>query len=353
MKHEVKLLTLIFLPIILFEVLLNFNSNYKTILLNNNTISNINSATVKKGIYPDILIFGSSISRRAFDNTIIQQQLKDDGINVKVENIAVNSSTTLNDYATLLRIIKTCKKCPKKIIYGPTDMALKEPELGDWEKHTLDRLKLLYFENKDYHRMLSEAEKNSKNYKNLVSDINNASIIKTYLVGPHIRNLISYELFKLIKKSDNPSRDKLIDSQKNLVPDIGYGHPLVKNIITDKIKENELKAFENVFSNYKIGGNGKYFFEEFLKYSIKNNIEVIIVITPLHADYYKKFEKQILTFKEYVNKRGYNFKLAVIDGSEFYNKYDRFFEDLYHLNSYGSQKFSVYVAKMLLKNKIY
>lgn len=328
MKKLILFLVL-FLPILLTELFLHLDVNfYKKILLHNSIYTEWKQAAPRMNYWPEILVFGTSVGRQSINPDALEKGLRNNGYVTSVGNVAINASSTSNDYLTLERILATCKKCPKVILYQVTDLSLKKKEIWLWEHSTLQRILLLYFPNDRIDTLLENAARMDSFYKQYLTTLNIEKTIRTTFTGGRF---IGYVFFNSFYEPTFQDKDKEIYSYES--------------VIDESVRKRSLSYARDELHNYEIGGAPYLFFDHFVNLAEDNGIEVIFVLPPQNHTYLEIFNKEHEVFKNFLISYAAEKDIAIIDHSRYLSWDDMYFHDLTHLNTKGSKLYSEYLGK--------
>ncbi|GAA4937508.1 hypothetical protein GCM10023314_07530 [Algibacter agarivorans] len=126
--------------------------------------------------------------------------------------------------------------------------------------------------------------------------------------------------------------------------DLGSFQPSERNSLKKDLeqrkKNKKIRALE--YSLIEIN----YLFK-IIDFSIKNNIELIFISTPIHPEYKKSKEKEIQLLNNFYSSNLSQFNF--FDYSEF-DLADDYFQDLDHLNTIGAKLFTTHLMKEIKKN---
>lgn len=335
---KILLLIILLLPLLLMEIYLRVDSNiYREILLTNSGFVEWEQAAPKINYWPDILVMGSSIARQSINPQEFQKNLKSNGSQLTVGNIAINASATSNDYLTLERILATCIKCPKKIIYQVTDISLKSKEVFRWKNTSLERILLLYFPNIRIDSVLKRAADNDTFYKQYMITLEIEKLFRTSFTGGRLISLINIGILDAVNTTNKDIYlPKYID---NDVEEFSF-----KNTLSGATIKKSLGFANDEIPNFKVGGATFIFYEEFLKLANENKIEVILLITPQHEIYQKTFFKDLHVFGNTIIESAEKHNLVLLDHRNYRANDNMFFYDLTHLNTEGAKHYSKYLS---------
>lgn len=348
MKKFITLILLLLLPTLLLELFLQTNNaSYRKIILYNSDFSEWQQAAPRMNSWKETIIMGSSIAKQDIDPEVIQKQLEKRGIKTQVGNIANNASSTTNDYLTLKRILATCRECPKRIIYQPTDVSLKNHEISIWKDTTLRRILKLYFPDQEFEALLKIASKSDPYFKEYLLDF---KIYRIFRIPFTKGRLVSIATNEIYKKFGFTSQDNYQPnySDHHLVND-GNGFYAYPKKMDKQMKMASLKHEKDVLANYATGNPTELFFLSFLDLAKKHHIKIYFVLTPENKLHLQTFVKEEKIFTTLVTKTATHYKIPVINDQNFMSESDELFYDLKHLNAKGANIYSRYLGAELAK----
>ncbi|MDO8269250.1 MAG: D-alanyl-lipoteichoic acid biosynthesis protein DltD, partial [Candidatus Levybacteria bacterium] len=342
MSQKVFLFTLLFLPIVGLELLLHINADFfSQILLGNSYINYWKQAAPRINYWPDALIIGSSVARQDLNMSILQNEINKQDLSISIGNISHNASSMSHEYLTLKRILKTCKKCPKTIIFQITDIAVKKNEIWLWKESTLGGIQNLYFPDNEIDSALLEASLLDPYYKQYLESLRLELLLRLPFTKGRILSFVENKIYKLLNLTQEDNYEpEFIDAQEQ------YAYP---EYMDEKKKRISMSYGRDELSNYQVGGVTQLFFHKFLNLAKKNNIKVILVVMPQHKDYVEAFDEHQTIFMDFVNKTAKKYNLTLLDHREYNNTNDLIFFDLTHLNIKGASIYSKYIGLQLAR----
>lgn len=337
------LITCVYLsiPLIILELLLHNPFIYRHVLSMSYPIE-WSAGYIRPNYWPDVLIMGSSIVRGGINPQIVKNELSKEKINYTFGDIAVPSDSLSNDYFTLKRILATCIQCPKKIVIGMTDIALRDKELKDWVPLSKGRLKQVYTYDEETESILTKAATLDPGYAEIKAEIDSERVLRLYF--------LRYSINKIIKDTLNkhqPYGNVLIRTQN--IGDPGYGYWPYTQKLTDVGTENGIPNYRGYLGDYRAGGSGGFFLSELIKLCKKNNIQMVVVLTPFSTAYKEAFNKEINIYQSYVHKITSRYEVPLIDSIDLMPSNYDLYSDMNHLNKFGSDIYSKYLASQLIE----
>lgn len=341
MKQLFLSILLILLPLILFEALL-YNNKVFWYVIRNTYPTEWSAGFIKPNYWPHTIIMGSSLVRGAIDDDLLEKELSKKGMPVEIGNISMPSNIPSHDYFHLERILKTCKQCPKRILLGVFDVAMKAQE----QKGVVTKARIYqnYLYTYDNDKVLDQAAAIDPTYKDYQKSLNKSKIIRTYFLRDKIVFLLKSTLYSVIT-NQSIHKETIVKTQNTADP--GYGYWPYDQKLSEQNPQNSLNNYREYLGNYTIGGSGGYFLDQVVRLAKRNNIEVVIILTPLTQLYQETFAKEVQMFETYMVNYGQANGVRVINAIDFlpydYSKYT----DTNHLNKYGAQDFTKYLAEIL------
>lgn len=329
----------ILIPLIIAELLLYSPFLYHKVLSLSSPIE-WSAGYMKPNYWPDMLIMGSSLVRGGINPQLVHDELAKKDSNYTIGDIAVPSDSLSNDYFTLKRILATCVQCPKKIVVGTTDIALREKELAGWVPLSEGRLKQTYMYDDESESVLAQAARVDPAYADIKKKIDSEKVLRLYF--------LRFNINKIIKDTLNPKQsygNVLIKTQN--VGDPGYGYwPYIQKL-SEVGTENGIKNYRSYLGEYRVGGSGGFFLEELIKICKENDIQIVVVLTPFSNAYLTSFNKEVRLYRKYVHKVTDTYEVPVIDSIDLMPSNYDLYSDMNHLNKFGADIYSKYLAKEL------
>ena len=333
MKKIFFLLLLIVLPTLVFEGILQSNAGlFEKILLINSDFLEWSAAASKMNVWPDTIIMGTSLAKEGIDPRIIQSQLSKKGIHSTVGSIAINADSTSTDYLTLKRILKTCTRCPKTIIYQITDVSLRDHETKIWKDFTYEKILKLYYPDPQTDALLATAANDDSYFRGYLASLRMLKSFRTYFTKGRIVDMLLNE-----------------NSYEPLYSDTNWynGFYSYNKTLTKKNEKESIDQYREYLENYHTGGVTLLFLQNFLSLAKKNNIKVYIIIMPVTQIYLDTFARDEKLYRKEVFSVQKNYNLPLIDDMYYNTKDYLLYTNTNHLNKKGAKLFSNYLGIQL------
>jgi Protein of unknown function (DUF1574) len=303
----------------------------------------------EKNVWKETILMGSSLVREGINPQVLQEGLIENGIKTTVGSIAVPSDRLMNDYFTFNRIMATCKVCPRKIILGVQDLALKQVDIATMDMGnynlTYVRIKQNYLFDKNSRIGLGQAAKIDAVYDSYDKQLHNENLLRLYYFREYSLNYLRLVIGSLFGR--NSKGQAIMTTQ--VAGDPGYGFWPYTERLNETVRKNSINNYRSYLGNYKIGGGETIFLAQFLRLAKQKHINIYIVLTPVTDYYTKAFSKEIVMFRSYIKGVGQKYNIPVIDETDYMPKEYKNYTDTNHLNKDGADVFSQHLAGVLSK----
>ena len=305
---------------------------------------------IGKNKWKETILMGSSLVREGIDPKVLQKGLVKHGIKTTVGSIAVPSDRLSNDFFTFNRIMTTCTVCPKNIVIGIQDLALKKADSSNSNKATEDqtyaRIKQNYLFDKNSDLALYQAAQVDPIFKQYYQQITKESLFRTYYFREYIMNYGTQNLASIFH-SDYSGQQALMKTQ--VLDDPGYGFWPYTERLSDTTPKNSINNYKSYLGKYTIGGGETVFLTQLLTLAKQKHVHVYLVLTPETNYYTSTFAKETTMLRNYIKTVGNKYTTPVIDAIDFMPRDYNDYADTNHLNKDGASKFSTYLAEELSK----
>ncbi|RKD21937.1 hypothetical protein [Caminicella sporogenes] len=276
----------------------------------------------------DLLFLGSSHAYRSFDSEIFDKKLK-----VNSFNIGSSSQNPIDSYYVLNEVLRYKK--PRMVVYeiywkvfeGDDFNFISATNNYDFMKFSLNKLRYLMnaFKMNQYLKANLLSIRYHKNWK------------KPEVIKENIKNKYIHKKLPDVHQKEN----------EEFYKDKGF---VASEKVVSIEKLNQKNQFNN-YNGYSINEKRFHYFEKVITLCKKNDIELILVTTPLPFNSIKKiydYEEIHKIFAQKAKEEGIDYlDYNLIDRDQL-NFKDQFFKDDNHLNFEGAKLISNHLSKYIL-----
>ena len=266
----------------------------------------------------DILFMGSSLIFTSLNPYIVDPIIKYDSF-----NLGSSGQNIIQAYYNLVEVLKY--RQIGLIVLDVNTIITEDVKAG----YIYNNLSGMRFSENKINSFLNSVNKNS------ITDIIDASKLSMYEEWGNIASLIIKEKFNW--KNDIKSFNEILNEDKNIINTKGF-FKREKFISLDDY--NKAKDKKSVGRNISL--KNQNFFEDFINLCSENNIDLILLQTPVLE---KRDIKDLDFYTEKYSIPYYNFSFR--NDKEYYDyKYEDFSDEM-HFSTNGAEKFSIIFADSL------